>query len=80
MMDIYIAMEESYKNGYQKGFADAKKEMELMQRKGHWIIRSSGKGDHANNWVACSECLTCGSPAWKVCPVCETKMEGVFEC
>ena len=70
-MDIYIAMEESYKNGYQKGFADAKKEMELMQRKGHWIQK--------NGITFCSECMTCGSSHWKVCPVCEAKMEGVHE-
>jgi hypothetical protein len=72
MMDIYIAMEESYKNGYQKGFSDAKKEVELLQRKGQWILK---KGI-----CFCPNCLTCGSPAWKVCPVCETKMEGVLEC
>lgn len=72
MMDIYIAMEESYKNGYQKGFADAKKEMEQMQRKGLWLRKK--------DICFCPSCLTCGSPAWKVCPVCETKMEGVFEC
>lgn len=39
-MDIYIAMEESYKNGYQKGFADAKKEMEMMQRRGFWNTKN----------------------------------------
>lgn len=72
ILDIYIAMEESYKNGYMKGFADAKKEMEMMQRKGQWIMK--------NDICFCPNCLTCGSPAWKVCPVCETKMEGVEEC
>lgn len=72
ILDIYIAMEESYKNGYQKGFSDAKKEAELLQRKGKWIQK---KGI-----CFCPNCLTCGSPAWKVCPVCETKMEGVEEC
>lgn len=66
-MDIYIAMEESYKNGYQKGFADAKKEMEMMQRKGFWNTK--------NGITFCSECMTCGSSHWKVCPVCEAKME-----
>lgn len=71
-MDIYIAMEESYKNGYQKGFADAKKEMEQTQRKGQWILK--------NDTCFCPNCLTCGSPVWKVCPVCETKMEGVVVC
>ena len=74
-MDIYIAMEESHKNGYCKGYEDAKREAEVMQRKGHWIIHSSGKGDYANNWAECSECKVCGSPLWKRCPVCEAKME-----
>lgn len=71
-LDIYIAMEESYKNGYQKGYSDAKKEMELMQRKGQWIQKK--------DICFCPNCLTCGSPDWKVCPVCETKMEGVVVC
>lgn len=43
--------------------------------KGHWIIRSSGRGSQTTNWAECSECHVCGSPQWKVCPVCETKME-----
>lgn len=45
-----------------------------VPKKGHWVVRSSGKGAFATNWVECSECLTCGSPQWKVCPVCETRM------
>ena len=43
---------------------------------GRWIIRSSGKGDYATNWAECSECHVCGSPQWKVCPVCEARMDG----
>lgn len=35
---------------------------------GHWITK--------NGCTFCSECMTCGSPQWKVCPVCETRMEG----
>lgn len=35
---------------------------------GHWITK--------NGCTFCSECMTCGSPQWKVCPVCETKMVG----
>lgn len=66
-MDIHTAMEESYKNGYAKGYEDGKS----SARRGHWIIHNRG----TNNWAECSECLTCGSPHWKVCPVCETKME-----
>lgn len=46
-------------------------------RKGHWIIRSSGRGTQTTNWAECSECHVCGSPQWKVCPVCETKMGDV---
>lgn len=71
-MDNYTAMEESYKNGYLKGCEDTKKEMEMAQRKGQWIQK---KGI-----CFCPSCLTCGSPEWKVCPVCETKMEGVIKC
>ena len=48
-----------------------------MQKYGHWIIKSSGHGRNATNWAECSECLVCGSPQWKVCPVCETKMNPV---
>lgn len=71
---IYEAvMEESYKKGYAKGYADGKGDSE---KRGHWIIHSSGTGAYANNWVECSECHVCGSPHWKVCPVCETKMDG----
>lgn len=47
-----------------------------VPKRGHWIIRSSGRGSEATNWAECSECLTCGSPQWKVCPVCEARMEG----
>lgn len=39
----------------------------MMQQRGHWIQK--------NGVIFCSECMTCGSPHWKVCPVCETKME-----
>ncbi len=44
-------------------------------KRGHWIIHSNGRGKDATNWAECSECHVCGSPHWKVCPVCETKME-----
>lgn len=45
-------------------------ELDQPQKIGRWIV-------HTNNddiWAECSECLTCGSPQWKVCPVCETRM------
>lgn len=73
-MDIHTAMEESYKNGYVKGYADGTGD---SGKRGHWIIHHSvgGRKSGANTWAECSVCLTCGSPHWKVCPVCETKME-----
>lgn len=54
--------------------ADRLKELDQPQKTGHWIIHSSGTGSNATIWAECSECLTCGSPLWKVCPVCETRM------
>ena len=50
--------------------ADRLKELD-QPRTGHWI----NHGEGAARWVECSHCLTCGSPQWKICPVCETKME-----
>lgn len=44
---------------------------------GRWIIHSSGHGKNATNWAECSECRVCGSPQWKVCPVCEAKMDPI---
>lgn len=41
-----------------------------IQRYGRWIPHNKGQ----NNWVECSVCNTVGSPFWKCCPVCETKM------
>lgn len=70
--DQYNIAEMSYQNGYAKGFEDGKNE---SAKRGHWIIHSNGRGKHATNWAECSECRVCGSPNWKVCPVCETKME-----
>lgn len=46
-----------------------------LPKRGRWLIRSTGKGANATNWAECSECHVCGSPGWKVCPVCETKMD-----
>ena len=66
-MDIYIAMEESYKNGYIKGVEDTKRECEAKERHGLWIVK--------NDSCFCSECMVSGSPLWKRCPVCEAKME-----
>ena len=71
-MDIHIATEESYKNGYRKGCEDTRKEIEANRKRGKWIVK---KGI-----CFCPLCQTCGSPQWKVCPVCETKMEGMIEC
>ena len=46
------------------------KELDQATETAHWIIHT-GKDDI---WAECSNCLTCGSPRWKVCPVCERKM------
>lgn len=45
-------------------------ELDKPQKTVHWIIHTS-KDDI---WAECSNCLTCGSPHWKTCPVCESKM------
>lgn len=96
-MDIYIAMEESYKNGYAKGCEDTESKLRteleftrkfihdqglefelasawekdghpaMMYRHGLWLQK--------NGFCYCSVCMTCGSPEWKRCPVCEAKME-----
>lgn len=71
-MDIHTAIEEAYKKGYKKGFEDGRAQVTVI---GRWIIHSSGHGEYANNWAECSECHVCGSPQWKVCPVCEARME-----
>jgi hypothetical protein len=65
-------MEESYKKGYRKGCEDTKKQMEANRKRGKWVMK--------NDICFCPQCLVCGSPQWKVCPVCEIKMEGVVEC
>lgn len=71
-MDIYTATEEAYKNGYRQGCEDTRMEFEAKQKRGKWIVK---------NYVCfCPNCLVNGSPRWKVCPVCEMKMEGVEEC
>lgn len=43
---------------------------------GHWIIhhQAGGRKARVQAWAECSECHVCGSPQWKVCPVCEAKM------
>ena len=43
---------------------------------GHWIRHYANRGGKKRTltWAECSECHVCGSPQWKVCPVCETKM------
>lgn len=65
--DQYNIAEMAYKNGYEKGYAEGKGD---SGKRGHWIIHSRG----LTAWAECSECHVCGSPQWKVCPVCETKM------
>ena len=70
--DKYNIAEMAYNNGYEKGFADGKN---APVKRGHWIIHSSVHGRNATHWAECSECRVYGSPQWKVCPVCETRME-----
>lgn len=72
--DQYNIAEMSYNNGYEKGFVDGKRE---SVKRGRWIIHHEAGGRHsqARSWAECSECRVCGNPQWKVCPVCETKME-----
>lgn len=43
---------------------------------GHWITHYASRGGKKRTltWSECSECHVCGSPQWKVCPVCEAKM------
>ena len=47
-------------------------ELDKPQKTGRWIIHLNGD----DIWAECSECHVCGSPQWKVCPVCETRMGG----
>ena len=70
----YNIAEMAYNNGYEKGFADGKN---AAVKHGRWIIHHKVGGRHSRTmtWAECSECRVCGSPQWKVCPVCETKME-----
>ena len=46
------------------------KELDKPQKTAHWIIHITSD----DIWAECSNCLTCGSPQWKLCPVCERKM------
>lgn len=55
-------------------YYDLPKCEKVTEKRGRWVIHSSGKGDYATNWAECSECHVCGSPQWKRCPVCEAKM------
>lgn len=50
--------------------ADRLKELDQEHKAGHWIVHNTSD----DVWAECSYCLTCGSPQWKVCPVCETRM------
>lgn len=54
--------------------ADRLKELDQAQNQktGHWMVRITSD----EIWDECSECRVCGSPQWKVCPVCGTKMDG----
>jgi hypothetical protein len=58
-MNTHDATEQAYKRGYEDGKRDATKP-------GYWITK--------DGITFCSECMTCGLPHWKRCPVCEAKM------
>jgi hypothetical protein len=74
----YNIAEMAYENGFAKGFTQGYEEgKHKPEKRGRWIIKSTGRGRNATNWAECSECCVCGSPQWKVCPVCETKMDPV---
>jgi hypothetical protein len=65
--DQHNISEMSYKNGYAKGYEDGKND---SRKNGYWVKRT-----HSGvSWHECSECHVCGSPQWKACPVCDTKM------
>ena len=72
--DQYNIAEMAYNNGYEKGFAAGKN---ASVKRGRWIIHHAvgGRKSMVRSWAECSECRVCGSPQWKVCPVCETRME-----
>ena len=59
-MNEHDATELAYKRGYEDGKQDAD------NRHATWITK--------NGITFCSECMTCGLPFWKRCPVCEAKM------
>lgn len=63
--DQHNISEMAYNNGYAKGYEDGKN----SGKRGHWIKRGS-----THILFECSECHVCGSPQWKVCPVCEARM------
>ena len=76
--DKYNIAEMAYENGFVKGYTQGYEEgKHKPEKRGHWIIKSVGHGANATNWAECSECRVCGSPQWKVCPVCEAKMDPV---
>ena len=51
--DQYNISEMAYKNGYEKGLAEGKRE---HVKYGRWIIKSRGYGNKAMQWAECSEC------------------------
>ena len=62
-MKTYEATEQAYKNGYEAGYEAGRGSV----KHGRWITK--------DGMTFCPECMVCGSPHWKVCPVCETKMD-----
>lgn len=62
-MDEHTSHELAYKKGYDAGFEAGRGSV----KHGRWITK--------DGMTFCPECMVCGSPQWKVCPVCETKMD-----
>jgi hypothetical protein len=74
--DLYNVAEMAYENGFAKGFTQGYEEgKHKPEKRGRWIIHVSGHGANGITYAECSECRVCGSPQWKVCPVCEARME-----
>lgn len=82
-MQNYEATEQAYKNGYEKGYADGKKDSAVH---GRWdkyrddrFIGYDTKGRIQYRYVYSYYCNKCGLPAAKkydYCPNCGAKMDG----
>ena len=72
IMDEYTACEQAYKNGYEKGSAQGKKDAII---KGEWIFGET----QGHSWMKCSACLKSQSgqtATFNFCSNCGAIMEG----